>query len=101
ELILTGDAITAKDALEIGLVNRVVGDGALVKTARELAKKIAKNGLPAIKAAMRAMRKGLDKTVSEGMAVEEAEFRSITGTNDMREGIQAFIEKRQPKFTDN
>ena len=101
ELILTGDAITPQEALRIGLVNRVVSDGALVKTARELGKKIAKNGLPAIRAAMRAMRKGLDKTLAEGMAVEENEFRSLTATKDMREGIQAFLEKRQPKFTDS
>lgn len=101
ELILTGDAITPQEALRIGLVNRVVSDGALVKTARELGKKIAKNGLPAIRAAMRAMRKGLDKTIAEGMAAEEAEFGGITRTHDMREGIQAFLEKRQPKFTDS
>ncbi len=101
ELILTGDAITPQEALRIGLVNRVVSDGALVKTARELGKKIAKNGLPAIRAAMRAMRKGLDKTLAEGMSIEEGEFRTITATKDMREGIQAFLEKRQPKFTDS
>ena len=101
ELILTGDAITPQEALRIGLVNKVVSDGALVKTARELAKKIARNGLPAIRAAMRAMRQGLDKTLAEGMLVEEKEFRSITPTHDMREGIQAFLEKRQPKFTDS
>jgi len=101
ELILTGDAITPQEAYRIGLVNKVVSDGALIKTARELGKKIAKNGLPAIRAAMRAMRKGLDKTVAEGMTVEENEFRSITTTRDMREGIQAFLEKRQPKFTDS
>ena len=101
ELILTGDAITPQEALRIGLVNRVVSDGALVKTARELAKKIAKNGLPAIRAVMRAMRKGLDKTIVDGMAIEEAEFKSIVSTNDMREGIRAFLEKRQPKFTDS
>ena len=101
ELILTGDAITPQEALRIGLVNRVVSDGALVKTARELGKKIAKNGLPAIRAAMRAMRKGLDKTLAEGMVVEENEFRTITATKDMSEGIRAFLEKRQPKFTDS
>lgn len=101
ELILTGDAITPQEALRIGLVNRVVSDGALVKTARELGKKIAKNGLPAIRAAMRAMRKGLDKTLAEGMVLEENEFRTITATKDMSEGIRAFLEKRQPKFTDS
>ena len=101
ELILTGDLITPQEAFRIGLVNRVVSDGALVKTAREMAKKIARYGLPAIRASMRAIRDGLDKPLSEGLKVEEKEFRSITGTQDMREGIRAFTEKRQPKFTDS
>lgn len=101
ELILTGDLITPQEAYRIGLVNRVVSDGALIKTAREMGKKISRHGLPAIRAAMRAMRQGLDKTLEEGMAVEEAQFRSLTSTHDMREGIRAFIEKRQPKFTDS
>ena len=101
ELILTGDLITPQEAFRMGLVNRVVSDGALIKTAREMAKKIAKHGLPAIRASMRAIRDGLDKPLAEGLKIEEKEFRSITGTQDMREGIRAFMEKRQPKFTDS
>ncbi len=101
ELILTGDLVTPQDAQKMGLINHVVGDGALLKTAREIAKKIARHGLPAIRAAMRAIGKGLDVSIDEGMKVEEAEFRSILGTKDMQEGIRAFIEKRQPKFTDS
>ena len=66
-----------------------------------MGKKISRHGLPAIRAAMRAMRQGLDKTLAEGMTVEEAQFRTLTSTHDMREGIRAFIEKRQPKFTDS
>ena len=101
ELILTGDLITPQEAYRIGLVNRVVSDGALLKTARETAKKIARHGLPAIRASMRAIRDGLDKPLAEGLRVEEKEFKSITATQDMREGIRAFLEKRQPKFTDS
>ena len=101
ELILTGDLLTPQEAFRIGLVNRVVSDGALLKTAREMAKKIARHGLPAIRASMRAIRDGLDKPLADGLRVEENEFKSITGTQDMREGIRAFIEKRQPKFTDS
>ena len=101
ELILTGDLITPQEALRIGLINRVVSDGALIKTAREIGKKIARHGLPAIRACMRAITGGLDKDLAEGLRVEEAEFKSIIGTQDMREGIRAFIEKRQPKFTDS
>ena len=101
ELILTGDLITPQEAFRIGLVNHVVSDGALIKTARELGKKIARHGLPSIRASMRAITGGLDKPLSEGLRLEENEFKSITGTQDMREGIRAFTEKRQPKFTDS
>ena len=101
ELILTGDLITPQEALRIGLVNRVVSDGALIKSAREMGKKISRHGLPAIRAALNAVRGGLDKTLAEGLALEEAQFRTLTATHDMREGIRAFIEKRQPKFTDS
>ncbi len=101
ELILTGDVITPQEAHRIGLVNHVVGDGAVLKTAKELGKKIARHGLPAIKACMRAINRGIDKSAGEGMKIEQEEFRSITSTNDMREGISAFTEKRQPKFTDS
>ncbi len=101
ELILTGDVITPQEAFRIGLVNHVVSDGALLKTAREIAKKIARHGLPAIRAAMRAIGRGLDAPLTEGLKIEEAEFKSLLGTQDMREGIQAFLEKRQPKFTDS
>ena len=100
ELILTGDIITPQEALRIGLVNHVVSDGALLKTAKEIAKKIARHGLPAIRAAMRAIGKGRGLPLAEALKAEENEFRSITRTQDMKEGIQAFIEKRQPKFTD-
>ncbi len=101
ELILTGDVITPQEAYRIGLVNHVVSDGALLKTAREIAKKIAKHGLPALRAAMRAITQGLDRDLAAGLKIEENEFRSIIATHDMKEGIQAFLEKRQPKFTDN
>lgn len=101
ELILTGDLITPQEAFRLGLVNHVVSDGALLKTAKEIAKKIARHGLPAIRASLRAITKGLDVSLEEGLKIEENEFKSIASTNDMKEGIRAFLEKRQPKFTDS
>ncbi len=100
ELILTGDIITPQEALRIGLVNHVVSDGALLKTAKEIAKKIARHSLPSIQAAMRAIGRGLDTSLEKGLEAEAEEFKSITTTYDMQEGIKAFLEKRQPKFTD-
>ncbi|MBI3252208.1 MAG: enoyl-CoA hydratase/isomerase family protein [Candidatus Omnitrophica bacterium] len=101
ELILTGDLLTPQEAFRMGLVNHVVSDGALLKTAREIAKKIARHGLPAIHAAMRAIGRGLDLPLAEGLKAEAEEFKSIAATRDMQEGIKAFLEKRQPKFTDS
>ena len=101
ELILTGDLLTPQEAHRLGLVSCVVSDGALLKTAREIAKKIARHGLPAIRACMRAIGQGLHLTLEEGLKVEQEAFKSILATNDMREGIRAFLEKRQPKFTDS
>lgn len=101
ELILTGDLLTPQEALRMGLINHVVSDGALQKTAKEIAKKIARHGLPAIRAVMRAITRGLDKSLEEALKVEQEEFKTIASTHDMREGIQAFLEKRQPKFTDS
>lgn len=101
ELILTGEAITPQEALRIGLVNHVVSDGSLLKTAKEIGRKIARHGLPAIRASMRAMRKGLDLPLPEALKTEENEFKTIIPTHDMQEGIRAFLEKRQPKFTDS
>jgi len=101
ELILTADVITPQEAFRIGLVNHLVGDGAVLKTAKEIGKKIARHGLPAIRACLRAITGGLEKPIGEAMQIEQKEFRSIAATNDMREGIAAFTEKRQPKFTDS
>lgn len=100
ELILTGDPITPQEALRIGLVNRVVSDGALLKTAKEMGKKIARFGAPAIRAALRAIGEGLDLPLEKGLEAEEKAFQSLLGTADMKEGVRAFLEKRQPKFTD-
>ena len=101
ELILTGDLITPQEAFRIGLVNHVVSDGALIKTAKEIAKKITRHSLPAIRASLRAITKGLDVSLEEGLKIEENEFMSIAATNDMKEGIRAFLEKRQPRFSDS
>jgi enoyl-CoA hydratase/carnithine racemase len=100
ELILTGDMISAQEALRIGLVNRVVPDGELMKQAFGLAKKIASKGGIAVTCAEDAMRVGIQGTLEEGLAHEGRLFAQLAESEDMREGIQAFLEKRQPKFQD-
>ncbi len=100
ELILTGDMITAQEALRIGLVDRVVPDGELLRQALGLAKKIAAKGACAIAYALEAIQGGLGKSLEEGLALEAKFFGKIAETEDMREGVRAFLEKRQPKFQD-
>lgn len=100
ELNLTGDIITAQEALRVGLVNRVVPDGELMKQTLGLAKKIASKSRVALEFCEEAMRKGITVSLAEGLAVEAELFAKVSASQDMKEGIQAFLEKRQPKFQD-
>ncbi|MHB8482154.1 MAG: enoyl-CoA hydratase [Nitrospiria bacterium] len=101
ELILTGDMITAPEAKEIGLVNKVVPEAELMKQAVGLAKKIAQKGKVAVRKAMQAMDAGTHFTLEEGLRLESKNFGDLCETADKSEGIKAFLEKRQPRFQDN
>lgn len=100
ELILTGDMISAQEALRLGLVNRVVPDGELLKQTLGLAKKIAAKSRVAVEFCERSMRKGITLPLEQGLAHEAELFAKVAQSQDMREGIQAFLEKRQAKFQD-
>jgi enoyl-CoA hydratase/carnithine racemase len=100
ELLLTGDMINAQEAKRIGLVNNVVPVGEVVKAAKDLAKKINSKGALAIAAILRAVNQGMETTLEEGLALEADEFSKLCATEDMREGVNAFLQKRQPKFQD-
>ena len=98
EILLTGDQISAKEALDIGLVNQVVPEGRLLKEAIGLAKKIASKPQIAVRLIQKALRDGNEKTLPQGLEVEAKLFGDVCETNDMKEGVRAFLEKRQPKF---
>ncbi len=100
ELILTGDMITAQEALRIGLVDRVVPDGELLRQALGLAKKIAAKGAVALALSLEAISKGMDASLEDGLDLEARLFGKIAETEDMKEGVRAFLEKRQPSFKD-
>ena len=100
ELILTGDAITAQEAYRINLVNKVVPGGEVLKTARDLAKKISQKGGLAVTLALRAVVAGLQQPLADGLAIEAEGFGQVAASEDGREGAAAFLAKRQPVFKD-
>jgi enoyl-CoA hydratase len=97
ELILTAETITAKEALEIGLVDRVVGDK-LTDEAKALAEGIASKGPIALKFIKEAVNKGLDMTLEQGLRLEGDLYFLLHTTTDRTEGITSFLKKRPPKF---
>ena len=99
-LLLTGDNIPAQEAYTLGLVNKVVPQGEILKHAQDLAMRIASRGKLAIHKIMRAVRDGGRLSLDEALELEAQLFGEICETSDMREGVTAFLEKRQPQFKD-
>lgn len=97
ELIMTADMITAAEALQIGLVNHVVFQDDLLLKAEEIMNKILARSPLAVAAATRAVNAGTDGS-RLGYITEIDEFGKCFGTADFKEGISAFLEKRQPNF---
>jgi enoyl-CoA hydratase len=98
EMCLTGDPIPAEEALRIGLVDRVVAEGKALEASVEVARKIAANGPLAVAFTMEAIHHGLDMALEDGLEFEAALFGVCASTQDMREGMAAFLEKRPAKF---
>ena len=98
ELILSGEMISADEALRVGLVNRVVEQAELIPTAESIAKKIDANAPLAVKFAMEAVEHGMEMPQEEGLFLEATLFGLCCATEDMREGTRAFIEKRPAQF---
>src|SRR5256712_1298588 len=98
ELILMGEPIDAREALRIGLVNRVVPATELLPSAESLARTILTRGAVALRYALQAVHEGLQTTLNQGLSMEAALFGLCCSTEDMREGTRAFVEKRKPAF---
>jgi enoyl-CoA hydratase len=98
ELILTGNPISAAEALAMGLVNRVLPVGDLMDAARSLAAELASKPPIALRYAMEAVNSGLEMPFAEACRLEASLFGLITNTEDMKEGTRAFLEKRAPRF---
>ncbi len=100
QMILTGDMITANEAHSIGLVDCVTSEAELMNVAKTIGEKIAAKSLPAVSLALKAINEGLDHLFMDGLIIESRAFSKIFEMEDAREGLSAFLEKRQPKFKD-
>ena len=98
EIILTGQPITAREAEKHGLVNRVVPVAAYFGEAKKLALQLAQKGPLAVRMAKEAVLKAFDTPLEEGLQFERRNFFLLFSSEDMREGMKAFIEKRPPNF---
>lgn len=99
QLLLTGEMIDAAEAFRIGLVNRVVAAGeSVVDAARTMLQQMLVNGPLALAHCIEAVNRGADVSMDEALALEAAAFGLLAGTEDMREGTSAFLEKRAAKF---
>jgi enoyl-CoA hydratase len=98
ELVLRGHQISAQEAFEIGLVNRVVPPPDLMKEANALAQELAGLAPIALRYAIDVINRGLDMPFGQACALEATLFGLVASTEDMREGTKAFLEKRKPVF---
>jgi enoyl-CoA hydratase len=98
QLILSGEMISAQEAYRIGLVNEVVPPADLITRAEAILKRIFANAPIAVKFSLEAVNKGLETSQAEGLSLEASYFGLCAGTEDKKEGTQAFLQKRAPKF---
>ncbi|MBX3046424.1 MAG: enoyl-CoA hydratase/isomerase family protein [Anaerolineales bacterium] len=98
EMVLTGEPLAAEAALQAGLVNRVVADEQVLDAALELAGVVAERPAVAVRLARQALRYGLERTLLEGMELERRNYLMTYDTQDQKEGMGAFLEKRKPEF---
>lgn len=99
ELVLTGKFITAEEALEAGLINRIVPVELLLDETLTLAREIARQSPVAVKLAKEAVNQAFNSTLDEGLLFERKNFYLTFASSDQKEGMAAFVEKRSPNFT--
>ena len=97
-MIFTGETLTATEACQLGLVEKVCSHESLMDEVNRLAKKIASNGPFAVKACKRAIHKGMELPIEQALRVEMEEYDRVSRSKDAEEGITSFIEKKRPTF---
>ena len=98
ELTVTAKHITAEEAVRIGLVNHVFPQAELMDEAHAMCKAIQKNGPVAVAVALEMIQHGTDMPLQEAILLEANAFGMVSATEDMKEGLNAFLEKRKPVF---
>lgn len=98
EMTLTGDPVDAERAHAIGLVSSVVEPETLMDEAKSLLRKVTAKGPVAVRMALESIYRGLDTSTGEALDFESSLFGLLASTDDMREGMEAFLEKRKPDF---
>jgi enoyl-CoA hydratase len=98
QIILSGEMISAQEAYRIGLVNEVVPAAEVVSRAEAILKQIFANAPLAVKYSLDAVNRGLETSQAEGQVLEASFFGLCAGTEDKKEGAQAFLQKRAPQF---
>jgi enoyl-CoA hydratase len=97
--VLTGDMFDARTAHDMGLVSELVADAEVEKRAVEMAKQIAELPPLALEQAKEAVLRGMDASLETGLALEAKAIQLLFSSEDQKEGMAAFIEKRKPRFT--
>ncbi|AZO38992.1 crotonase/enoyl-CoA hydratase family protein [Mesorhizobium sp. M2A.F.Ca.ET.037.01.1.1] len=98
ELLLTGETFSAARAAELGLVNQVVPHEELMRAALDLARRIVSHSQTAVASILTAVARGINSSIAEGLLVEAEQFARVAPTADLREGVNAWIERRQAVY---
>ena len=98
ELVLTGRMLSAREAHAAGLVNRVAPVEGFLAEAQRLAAEIAERAPLAVRLAREALRYGVETTIRDGLEIERRNFYLLFDTEDQKEGMRAFVEKRKPEY---
>jgi len=99
EMVLTGRMMDAQEAERAGLVSRIIAAGDLLDEAVRVAQKIAALSRPVVMVAKEAVNRSYETTLAEGIRFERRVFHSLFATDDQKEGMKAFVEKRKAEFT--
>ncbi|NOR16435.1 crotonase [candidate division WOR-3 bacterium] len=98
EMIFTGDSIDAQEAMRIGLVNKVVASDKIIEEAKNIAHKIIDVGPTAVRLAKTVINRGIDANLTTASSYEMEAFSILFSTDEAKEGMKAFLEKRKPKW---